>query len=586
KYGLAKKRLKLLSLIQYTVLGVPCIYYGDEAGLEGCEDPFNRAPFPWDSPDLELTEHYRALAKLRAHSKLLLSGDFSPLGLSDNVFSFTRRGSNEEIVILINRSVSVLEKVSLNTKAGYVLELLSSEELLPQNGKLSLELLPLSSKVLYFMDNPPEYTELKRSAGVLCHISSVPARRADGASLQDIFDFIDFLARSGQKLWQVLPLNPAGKGSSPYLSPALFALDSVPKCKNDFSDDAYLEFCRNNNFWLDDYALYMALMDVYGGAWQKWPERERDRLDVDDLKNTHKASAEKYKRLQFLLERSWLRIKEYANDRSISIIGDIPIYASPGGADAWANREIFRLNEKGYAPLHAGVPPDCFSSLGQDWGNPLYDWEGNPDSVFLFWERRLRRAALLHDYIRLDHFRAFSAYFAIPEGKTPSDGEWLCGPGPDFLTEMRKRLGKFPVIAEDLGKLDASVCNLIKLSGSPGMNVWQFSASEMENMTKKSASHRIFYSGTHDNPTLLSFCADSFPDKSPESEAMAVVEKLYRSEAPWVIIPLQDLLLLSDDSRMNTHGIAEGNWKWRADGASLTADLSNRLKKLALDNKR
>jgi 4-alpha-glucanotransferase len=585
KYWLAKARLKLLSLFQYAAGGVPCVYYGDEAGVQGFEDPYNRAPYPWGKEDRELLEHYRMLGLLRRQYAPLRQGELRLEGLTAHVAGLRRRTADAELFIAVNRGIFEHETVSVQTGAGYVLDLMTAEELVPQKGSLTLKLEPLTAKTLYLKSKPPVPPALKRGSGVLCALSSVPSAHPDGTvTPEEVRRFIDFLADSGQKLWQLLPLNPAGNGGSPFYSPSLFALNGTLTGGGDTVDrKAFSDFCRQNVYWLDDDALYRALKRKNGGRpWQGWPEAERTIEDRSALLKAHEDAVDRYKEEQFQRQRRWLAAKDYANKRGITVIGDLPVYAAPDSADVWAHQELFKLDKEGGASLHAGVPPDYFTPEGQDWGNPLYDWEGDRVGVYLFWEMRLRRALALYDTVRLDHFRSFSAYFAIPEGQSPSEGHWLCGAGIDFFDEMRRRLGQpglaLPIIAEDLGVLDTAVRALLKLTGFPGMLVWQFSADEMERMTEEEASHRVFYSGTHDNQTSVGWCRECWPGDDPVKKTDEILETLSASGAPWVIAPLQDILGLGDEARMNMPGTPSGNWRWKADGALMTPELSAKLR--------
>lgn len=272
-----------------------------------------------------------------------------------------------------------------------------------------------------------------------------------------------------------------------------------------------------------------------------------------------------------------MQVKAYANEKGISIIGDIPVYVGVDSADTWAHREIFLLGTDGYPLAGAGVPPDYFSEDGQHWGNPLYDWDYLQAHEYEWWLARILHAMDRYDYIRLDHFRSFSAFFAIPAGKTPRDGWWIPGAGKEFFSFLEGRLGRLPFIAEDLGFLDAQVHDLIKLSGYPGMLVYQLSAGEMENLPDAQAKRRVFYSGTHDNQTLAGWCKDSGCEKTPDE----IVETLYESKAAWVIIQLQDMLGIDDAGRMNVPGKAEGNWAWRVEEKALTPKRAAWLKALA-----
>ena len=405
-------------------------------------------------------------------------------------------------------------------------------------------------------EKPPR-EKLPRAAGVICHVSSLPSRERWGTLGQGARDFVDFLQKAGIKLWQVLPLNPTGLGSSPYLSPAVFAGNP------DLIDETepagmvgYDAFCAENRYWLDDYALYMALKEKFDGApWQEWPEDARDRTDLA-----------KYRRALF---------------HGVAIVGDLPVYVAPDSADTWAHRDVFLLDAHGRLSARAGVPPDYFTPDGQDWGNPLYDWAAMRRDGYRWWIERLRTCRARYDYVRLDHFRSFAAYFAIPAGKPVREGQWQPGEGLRFFEAVRRALGDTGIIAEDLGVLDVGVYNLLKLAGFPGMNVWQFSADEMRTMTPEACQNRIFYTGTHDNQTLAGWCASMSPEEGAVASPEAVIRALYESAAPWVVVQLQDMLSLGDEARLNVPGTPEGNWRWRVDAALLTDEVAARYRALA-----
>lgn len=658
KMGLAKRRLKVLSLFQYMMPGVPCLYYGDEAGAEGYEDPYNRGTYPWGREDQELLAHYRMLALLRKQYSFLWDGDFDLSWQGEHTLILTRTkkrktgqsgtdvsqtagpscssdpvrsgrdiardsaiGPNtdcsETLVAVINRHLFGGSDFELKLPEGteYVLELLTSEIQEPGDGSLQLHMEPLSCKLFYCAVEKPRGPELSRSAGVLCHVSSLPSGKLDS----DAETFLDYLAACGQRLWQILPLNPVEDFTlSPYSSPAVFAgnprlLDSGSR-NAAFDDAAYEEFCRKEAFWLEDYALYRILKQEFSDApWQQWPEPERDRKNLDYWKKERAAQLEQIQKEQFAFWRRWQQVKDYANSRGISIIGDLPIYAAMDSADTWANRRAFLLDEKGYPIAGAGVPPDYFSEDGQNWGNPLYDWDWMRENGYTWWLERISCAIERFDYVRLDHFRSFSAFYAIPAGESAKNGWWLPGPGKEFFDFLTEKLGRLPLIAEDLGFLDAQVHNLLKQTGYPGMLVYQLSADEMEHLPEAEAAKRIFYSGTHDNQTLAGWCKDAFPGSSawqqgtvsapgpngpddmqqhaqrPEegteleknSKPDEIIRFLYKSPSPWVILPLQDLLGLGDESRMNVPGQAEGNWTWKADAKELTSRLAAQMKDLA-----
>ena len=622
----ALKRLKLLSALQYASPGVPCTYYGDEAGMEGYADPFNRGPYPWGREDQDLLEHYRVLGQLYHEHPVLKDGSYEPFAAKGNLYGFLRKNDSETILVLANpgetdalftadcgqpadSAACAAEGSCTSKKTGpWALELLSSKELPVEDGILTVTVPAGTALWILLQEDAPVLTPLDRSAGILCHISSLPG----GKLGKDAEAFADYLAEAGMKLWQILPLNPTGLGASPYLSPAVFAgnpdLMAPPAAEADPA--AYDAFCKENEYWLEDYALYTALKIKFNDApWQEWPEDARDRTNLPKYRRILKKQRDAVKQQQFLFWQQWNSLRAYANSKGIRIIGDLPIYVAPDSVDTWAHREAFQLDALGHRKRRAGVPPDYFAPEGQDWGNPLYDWDSLRETGYDWWLRRMEFCAKRYDYVRLDHFRSFSAYYAIPAEKTAKEGRWQPGPGMDFFRALNAALAgdlspqsasesasstgtvsdsntPMGILAEDLGALDAGVYNLLKEAGLPGMNVWQFNAWEMAAMTEDTAKDRIFYSGTHDNQTLLGWCRDTFGAEQAETEMEAILQKLYESPSPWVILQLQDLLGLGDEARMNVPGTPEGNWTWQAEAADLTADATAKFRKRAENTKR
>lgn len=604
-YKSAVSKVRLMSTLQFTLPGVPCIYYGDEVGLTGGVDPENRNGYPWGYENLDLGYHYRMLGLIYDEHPVLKNGGFTMLsgryGISDDVFAFIRSGNSgddvcEKILVLANRSYGPAD-VDLTevpeAAGGYALELLTSTEM--EAGKEGLgeiiHMEPLSCRIILIMDEPPEKESFTRSAGVICHISST----GEGVLGTPAKEFVDYIASAGMSVWQVLPLNPTGLGDSPYFSEAAFAgnpefinRDELP------GNDEYVEFCRNNMDWLSGYAAYTVIGEITGSRnWAEWPEEYKNGDPEDLLKilsEEHGARIEELVKDQYYFYVQWKDLKKYANERGISLMGDLPVYTAGGSADVWANKEIFRLDENGRLKVHAGVPPDAFSDLGQDWGNPLYDWEYLRDHGYEWWMKRLRQCAERYDILRLDHFRGFSEYFAIPYGCKPAKGYWQHSAGIDFFRKLKKRLAEegytMKILAEDLGYLDAGVKNLLKLSGLPGMDIWQFTAEEMTAMKEEEASYRAFYTGTHDNDTIAGYVKkklqpekeddDTVSDEDAEKleteteiEALSIFKKIYESPAPLAILQLQDMFLLGSEARMNVPGVAEGNWKWKIPGKDI-----------------
>jgi 4-alpha-glucanotransferase len=597
KRELAVRRLRLLSALQFTMPGVPCIYYGDEVGVQGLADPFNRGSYPWGREDLDILGWYRRMAYLRQEYPLLQDGDFQPLASGEGVYACRRfwqentQGeysdndyknkyiNKEEIFAFFNReNWQTKAEIALPEWAAWGMELLSGREIPLKAGqeKFELDLPPFGCEVWLFRSAAPEISVPERAAGVLCHLTSLP--HSDEGWHDAARRFIDYLAMAGQKLWQVLPLNPVGESRSPYTAKSVFAkhegLAQESERRADWNiklEMEYLTFCKEQEDWLEDYALFSAISESRAGLpWQQWPDYERDRRDLPLLRIHYAARMEECKKRQFLFWREWQQVKAYANKRGVKIIGDLPIYAAPGGADVWANRDLFLLDEQGYPLVGAGVPPDYFSVDGQNWGNPLYNWNVMKRDGYLWWRRRFAAAMQDFDYIRLDHFRSFAAFYAVPQGKTPKNGYWLKGPGHDFFRQIEAELGRLPILAEDLGLLDTEVANLLRLTGYPGMAVYQFETEKLDNLPTDlppEQFNRAVYTGTHDNQTIVGWLSSRGFEDSKEiaQERRAILRRLYDSPAPWVIIPLQDVFGVGDEARMNVPGISAGNWTWQTE---------------------
>ncbi|MCL1902945.1 MAG: 4-alpha-glucanotransferase [Oscillospiraceae bacterium] len=495
---------------------------------------------------------------------------------------------------------------------------------------------------------------INRSCGVLLHITSLPSPYGIGTLGKDAEEFIDALRDSGQKYWQVLPINPVGYGNSPYQSysafagePLLIDLDDLvgnglltrKSCEEaDFGADpsfvdfekvaavkmqllreafktftegtnavdvAFLAFNSEEAGWLDDYALFMAIKTSNKNvAFTNWsrPLLLRDKKAIEDFleQDGIGKEVEFWKFTQFFFHRQWNKLRRYANKSGVKIIGDIPIYASPDSADVWTNPGLFLLDADCKPTKVAGVPPDYFSETGQLWGNPLYNWDA--PLVFDWWIKRFKKASELYDTIRIDHFRAFDTYYAIPYGeKTAVKGEWLNGPGMDLFNAVKKEktLANFPIIAEDLGELFDSVKILLKQTGFPGMKILQFGFNNQnqdnEHLPHNYKSNMVVYTGTHDNSTVNGFLKAKNAPKSMaknyikpgflEPAHWACIRSLYASTAGIVLIPMQDVLGLDDSARMNTPGTiksgAGGNWVWRMKKGEFKPAALKKLKSLS-----
>jgi 4-alpha-glucanotransferase len=487
-----------------------------------------------------------------------------------------------------------------------------------------------------------------RSSGILLHPSSFPSRFGIGDLGVQAYKFIDFLKNSYQQYWQVLPLGPTGYGNSPYmcysamagnhflispeklvdegyLSAADFAnLPQFPSHKVDFEQvipvklnllrkafekfkndatsiqrEAFHTFCNTRGYWLNNYALFMAIKDAQNGeSWYKW-QPELAKREPTALAKIEEELAQEilyYKFIQFEFFRQWSELKNYANQNGVDIIGDIPIYVSHDSADVWANPEFFALDEEtGAAALMAGVPPDYFSATGQLWGNPVYNWEELQKQDFKWWVQRFEAMLDYVDIIRIDHFRGFEGYWAVPQGEeTAMNGEWIKAPGVEFFEVIKQKLGKLPILAEDLGIITPEVEALRDRFEFPGMKVLHFAfGSDPGNpfLPFNYPRNAVVYTGTHDNDTTLGwFNTTNDYEKqnllsylgsiSPDGINWDLIRLALSSIANQTIIPLQDVLGLGTEARMNYPGKAEGNWGWCYQDGVLSQELGDRLKNL------
>lgn len=488
-------------------------------------------------------------------------------------------------------------------------------------------------------------TKKKRLSGVLVHPTSFPSPYGIGDLGQGAYDFIDFLEKSGQHLWQVLPLGPTGFGDSPYqgfsafagqpliispanlkelglLSDADFAdmpqwdpkkidYGAVLNFKTELFHKAYAnfihtpdkmlleefeDFCLRQNFWLEDYALFMAAKDAHEGrCWLEWEPELKDPDDASRKKWEKKLAEEirYYQFLQFLFFRQWDALKEYANARSIEIIGDIPIFVSLDSVDVWAHKDLFQLDTKGYPTCVAGVPPDYFSATGQLWGNPLYDWKAHKNEDYAWWVARVKHQIALTDYLRIDHFRGFEAYWAVPAGEeTAVNGEWVKGPNEELFLAIQKELGEdLPIFAEDLGVITPEVEWLRDMFHFPGMRILQFAfegLGESDYLPHNyTTTNCICYTGTHDNDTTAGWYAN-IPEECRDKIrrygntdggciSLDFIRFCMGSIAKYAIFPIQDLLQLGSEARMNTPGVAADNWAFRYETHDLTPDRASWL---------
>jgi 4-alpha-glucanotransferase len=496
-----------------------------------------------------------------------------------------------------------------------------------------------------------------RASGVLLHPTSLPGPFGIGDLGPEAYAFADFLHAAGQSLWQMLPLGPTGYGDSPYacysafagntlfISPELLLEDrlitkdlldeapGLPTGRVDFAavheyKDSLLraafdtfahgatpeltprleDFSRQHFAWLDDYALFRALKDEHGGvAWHNWPadlvNRRPAALEDALLRLAGEIGAQKF--YQFLFFRQWSALKSYCAQRGIQLVGDIPIFVAHDSADVWTNPRQFKLNDDGSPTVVAGVPPDYFSTTGQLWGNPLYNWEQMRANGFSWWIKRVKAALEMLDIARIDHFRGFAACWEIPGGdQTAERGRWVEAPGRELFTAIRNALGQVPIIAEDLGVITPEVESLRDDFSFPGMRILQFAfSSDTKNIDLPHNYHKnvVVYTGTHDNDTAVGWFKSVAGEGSTRDAAQIERERKFcleyldtdGAEIHWdfiraalasvantAIVPLQDLLGLGTDARMNLPNSTEGNWSWRFESGALSSKLAARLKKL------
>ena len=592
--GLAKARLWLTVLLQMTLPGVPCVYYGDERGLEGFRDPFNRATFPWDGGYKDCATIFRNAIALRRTLPVLTTGDFEPFSSGKDVFGFWRHGENgESVCVLANASLSDAHTVSVPMVGEDVADVVSGKGPKVENGQAEVFLWPLGTAVLHFRNKVRMQEPMPRGMGVLCHVTSIPHGGQPGTLGECAHRFVDWLAEAGVRYWQVLPVNPTDAFNSPYAGQAAFAgnIDLLAEPADEAlaalegveKTDAYKDFCEINEYWLTAYATFCAIKDLLGPvAWQEWPAPYHDYSPLLAERSELAEGVERYRKLQYRFSVEWAELRSYANRHGVRIIGDMPMFVSGDSADVWAEPDIFQIDEQGYASSQAGCPPDAFSEDGQMWGNPTYDWDVLAEQGYGWWLCRLARAMETYDYVRLDHFIGFSSYYSIPEGKKPVDGSYAYGPGVDLFEVARKQLGPLPLIAEDLGVITPAVRALISATGFSGMDIVQFNDGDVRDGYEPRPG-TIAFTGTHDNQTLLGWVKSRFGVDGDEARELAdkIMAEVLESDANVAVVPLQDVLGLDDAARMNKPGVADGNWSWRADADEVMA-ASARLAELVL----
>ena len=481
-----------------------------------------------------------------------------------------------------------------------------------------------------------------RSAGVLLHPTSLPSDYGIGDLGTDLISFLEWASHAGMHTWQVLPLNPPGYGYSPYGCLSSFAgnpllispqkllqedllephdIASLPQFPDDrvdfervcelkyrllrialkrFRDRAALDaFCSAPEQlpWLDDYALFMALKERAGGApWWEWDAKlgARDPKAMQTARTELAGDIEFWRFTQFLFFRQWDDVRLAAHARSIRILGDLPIYVAWDSADVWAHRDLFELDERGRPTVVAGVPPDYFSTTGQRWGNPLYRWDAHRVTKYAWWIARVKTNLRFADVVRLDHFRGFAEYWEIPAAEeTAIHGRWMPGPGKALFDAIRTELGDLPLIAEDLGFITEDVHELRRAIDVPGMKILQFGfgQSDSPHLPHRLEPRTVVYTGTHDNDTARGWFAAAGEDEREMARdylgceqtdiAWGLIRAAYTSVAEMAIVPVQDVLGLGSEGRMNRPGATHDNWSWRLRSDALTREHAEKLRRLA-----
>lgn len=480
-----------------------------------------------------------------------------------------------------------------------------------------------------------------RSSGILMHISSLPSPYGIGTLGEEAYHFVDFLKQAKQTYWQILPVNQTSFGDSPYQSFSGFAgnpyfIDLNFLCENGYLEDGvcdlydwgddetqvdygtmyqsryevlhiafenfiehipkdFASFCEEQKDWLEDYALFMALKETHDGKpWIEWEEplKKREEEAIKKAKEACAVDMQFWKMTQYFFFQQWNKLKAYANKNGIQIVGDVPIYVAADSVDVWTNPEQFYLDENRNMIDVAGCPPDAFCADGQLWGNPLFNWDVMKVDDYAWWTKRIAYIVTLYDVVRIDHFRGFESYYAIPaKDKTARNGEWRKGPGIELFKRMEEKLGKLNIIVEDLGYLTEDVIQMVKDSGYPGMKVLQFAFDSRESNNYLPHTYErncVVYTGTHDNDTILGwfehapkdsvqFAKDYLRLQESEGYHWGMMKAVWASVGDTVFVTMQDLLGLGSEARMNTPSTLGCNWKWRITKGQITSELADKI---------
>ncbi len=678
-------------VLKFTCPGVPDVYQGCEGWDLSFVDPDNRRPVDYQLRSKWLDqvrnlpkdgEQFPTLWKERYSGKIKLwltnelfqlrnlnpelfsQGEYIPLQTEgiykDNIIAFARRFRKD--VYIIAAPLNTASICSADHAALSVIDWKDTSIILPSDIDAELDDIFTDTvekhKGIIHIQNAfakapfiiwkGKQADKERSAGILLHITSLPSPYGIGDMGLEARSFADFLYRSKQKYWQILPLNPTegGQGHSPYSAISgmagntlLISLDqlakeglidyqelakyhlanegkvdyaAVERSKEELLNKAYWtylkkddrkyyeDFCSKESYWLDDFATFMLLKQLNEGKpWFQWKDeyKLRDEKALKDLQEDNEDELYRIKWLQYIFDKQWKHLKGYCNERNISLIGDLPIYVSYDSADVWSNKEIFAIDENGNVTGIAGVPPDAFSADGQLWGMPVFKWDVLQERKYDWWIDRIKRNIELFDLVRIDHFRAFAAYWEVPAGaSTAKNGQWKPGPGSDFFTAVKEAFGELPFIAEDLGDVDDTVFALRDEFALPGMKVLQFAFGndlpQSVHIPHNHSKNFIVYTGTHDNNTTRGWYKDADENTrrllneyagkevSEEEVHWALSRMAYASVAKTVILPMQDVLNLDETGRMNIPASVDNNWAWRLTPGQVNRYLEDKLKEL------
>ncbi|MBO4353187.1 MAG: 4-alpha-glucanotransferase, partial [Eggerthellaceae bacterium] len=555
--GQAKGRLWCASLIQLLSVGMPIC-------KDDVENVYESAIEQWAAVDPDCENVVRNATDLRFSMPLFQQGEYSLVAVNDDVIAVWRHDIDGSSCLLVNPSlrnahdvvVPMVDECVSEVISGYGVPIVDAADakevpavFADAERYAQVHLYQLGSAVLYFHGAQRLELPMEPGLGVLMHITSLPSTGDSdrfGSIGSEAYKFVDWLADAGVRYWQILPVNPTDDHGSPYAGISAFAgnarlIEEYPELDAcDIDADEFAAFCERESDWLDPYASFMAIRERIGAGkvWQDWPKKYRryNRALIErDAKL--KTSAELWRRGQFVFEQRWEKLRAYANERGVQIVGDMPIYVSSDSADVWANPQIFQLGPDGRPEVVAGCPPDAFAVDGQVWGNPIYDWDALAADGYDWWLRRLERSLDLYDFVRLDHFIGFSRYFSIPAGEKATAGEYRPGPGLEFFEAAHRKFGPLPVIAEDLGSITPSVRALVAACGFPGMDIVQFVDGGDPLSGYQPRPEKIAYTGTHDNQTIVGYAESRYPDRDAHETADNLIQKVVICDAPVRVLP-------------------------------------------------